>query len=166
MEFEEYVAARGVALRRFAYVLTADPHAAEDLVQSGLADAYRHWRKVQRADHPDAYVRRMMLNRHLSWRRRLASREVVSAELPEPPPRSDSADALASADEAWRLLALLPAKARTVLALRYFEDLDDAAIAQALGVAESTVRSTASRALKSLRSQMQEPLSPELKGPR
>ena len=43
MQFEAYVAARGPALLRFAYVLTTDAHAAEDLVQSALADTYRHW---------------------------------------------------------------------------------------------------------------------------
>ncbi len=70
MDFEEYVAARGPALLRFAYVLTTDTHAAEDLVQTALADAYRHWRRVQRTDQPDAYVRRIIVNRHLSGRRR------------------------------------------------------------------------------------------------
>jgi DNA-directed RNA polymerase specialized sigma24 family protein len=68
--FEEYVAARGQALLRFAYVLTTDAYTAEDLVQSALADAFRHWRRVSRADHPDAYVRRMIVNKYLGWRRR------------------------------------------------------------------------------------------------
>jgi len=50
------------------------------------------------------------------------------------------------------LLAGLAPRARTVLVLRYYADLDDAAIAQAMGLAESSVRATASRALASLRS--------------
>ena len=54
-------------------------------------------------------------------------------------------------DALWRLLATLPTRMRTVLVLRYFEDMDDAAIAQTLGLAVSSVRSTASRALAVLR---------------
>ena len=110
MLFEEYVAARGHALLRFAYVLTTDSYAAEDLVQSALADAYRHWRKVSKADHPDAYVRRIIVNTHLGWRRRRWTGERAAGM-----------------------------------------DLDAAAIADLLQLSPSTVRSTASRALATLR---------------
>lgn len=70
MEFEEYVATRGPALLRLAFVLTGDAHLAQDLVQSGLARAYGQWGRVARAQHPDAYVRRIIVNEHLGWRRR------------------------------------------------------------------------------------------------
>ncbi len=157
MEFEEYVAARGAALLRFAYVLTADSDMAEDLVQSALADAYRHWRRVARADHPDAYVHRIIVNRHLSSRRRRWWGERPSGSAPESEGNahdastSDIADAVADRDETRAVLDGLPPRARAVLVLRYYADLDDAAIAQALGITESTVRATASRALASLR---------------
>ena len=55
MEFSEYVAARGLALERFAYVLTGDAHLAQDLVQTALLKAYRRWRWVARAEHPVAH---------------------------------------------------------------------------------------------------------------
>ncbi len=45
----------------------------------------------------------------------------------------------------------LPPRARSILVLRYYADLDDRAIAQSLGISESTVRATASRALATLR---------------
>lgn len=151
MGFEEFVAAQGQSLLRLAFVLTRDRHLAEDLTQTALADAYRHWRKVRAADDPTAYVRRMLVNAHLSWRRRRSSTE-RPAELPD---RVDLAerpgDALASRDHLRELLTGLAPRARTVLVLRYYADLDDAAIAEAMGISTSAVRATASRALAGLR---------------
>lgn len=158
MEFEEYVAARGQALVRFAYVLTTDEHLAEDLVQSALADAYRHWRKVLSAEHPDAYVRRIVVNTHLGWRRRRWSRErPTGADLDSGNRVADHAEAVAARDESRRVLDGLPPRARAILVLRYYADLDDAAIADLLGVSASNVRATASRALATLRQQHSRP---------
>lgn len=154
--FDEYVAARGQALLRFAHVLTGDAHLAEDLTQTALAQAYRHWRRVAAADHPDAYVRRVLVNAHLSRRRRRSSSEVPTedpAEVRTGAAAPDHADAVATDDQARRLLAGLAPRARTVLALRYYDDLDDAAIAELMGVTVSSVRATASRALAALRTQ-------------
>lgn len=156
MDFETYVAARGPALLRFAYVLTRDADAAQDLTQAALADVLAKWWHVAAAEHPDAYVRRAMLNRHLSWRRRLSSREVPVPDVPLG--GVDGLDTgVAARDEARRFLAGLPPRARAVLVLRYYADLDDAAIATTLGIAESNVRATASRALATLRSRLGEP---------
>lgn len=153
MEFEEYVAARGQALLRLAHVLTGDLQLAEDLTQSALADAYRHWRRVVRADHPDAYVRRILVNQHLSWRRRRSSTESPRAELDDGRLAPDPAEVVAARDEGHQLLDGLARRARTVLVLRYYADLDDVAIAEAMGISASGVRATASRALATLRAQ-------------
>jgi len=152
VRFEEYVAEQGQSLLRLAYVLTGDAHLAEDLTQTALTEAYRHWRKVTTAQKPGTYVRRILVNAHLSWRRRRSSAERptdlgpdVGASTPDP------ADAVAARDQTRRLLSGLPARARTVLVLRYYADLDDAAIAELMGVSEGGVRATASRALARLR---------------
>jgi RNA polymerase sigma-70 factor (sigma-E family) len=150
-QFEHYVAARSQALLRLAFVLTRDRHLAEDLVQSALTDAFRHWRKVRRAEHPDAYVRRMLVNTHLSWARRRSSTEHPAEHLPEPPGTPDQAESIATRDALRRALETLPPRARTVLVLRFYADLDDAAIASLMGVGISSVRATASRALATLR---------------
>lgn len=151
MTFEQFVAVQGAPLLRLAFVLTGDRHLAEDLAQTALADAYRHWKKVTAAQDPAAYVRRMLVNAHLSWRRRRSSTERPS-ELPD---RADLAgrpgDGLEERDQLRALLVGLAPRARTVLVLRYYADLDDAAIAEAMGVSPSAVRATASRALASLR---------------
>lgn len=78
MEFEEFLAARLPALLRFAAALTADAHRAEDIVQDVLVKAERRWRRISRMDAPEAYLKRMITNEYLSWRRRLSSRELVS----------------------------------------------------------------------------------------
>ena len=147
--FDEFAAARGDALLRFAFLLCGDRHLAEDLVQSVLARAFATWSRVSAHDRVEAYVRKMVVNEHLSWRRRLSSGEVAVAE---PADRAAAGrDAFADRDAAWRLLATLPRRQRAVLVLRYYEDLSDAAIAEALGCAESTVRAHAARALATLR---------------
>ena len=134
MDFEEYVGARGQALLRLAYVLTGDAHAAEDVTQAALYDALRHWRRVARASHPDAYVRRVLVNRYLATRRLRASSEVVLEDVEPLATASapDPATGVADRDEVRRVLAQLPPQARAVLVLRYYADLDDAAIADAL----------------------------------
>lgn len=150
MELDELVATRGQALLRFAYLLCGDAHLAEDLVQTVLARAYAKWSRVGGSERLEPYVKRMIVNEHLSWRRRRASGEVVVA-APGDTARPDGAQAVVDRDEVWRLLATLPPRQRAVLVLRYYEDLPDAAIAEALGCAESGVRAYASRALAALR---------------
>ncbi|MEV4717683.1 SigE family RNA polymerase sigma factor [Micromonospora noduli] len=151
MTFEEYVSTRGPALVRLARLLTGDEHRAEDLTQDVLARAYVHWRKIARADHPDVYVRRMLVNANTSWWRRRSSRELATAEFADRPGRGDLGGDAADRDEMWRLILGLPDRQRAVLVLRYYEDLDDPTIAQILGCSPVTVRTHAMRALSQLR---------------
>lgn len=152
MDFDDYVSQRGGALLRLAYVLTGDGSRAEDLTQTVLTDAFRHWRKVCAASNRDAYVRRMLVNAHLDWHRRRSSLErPTDLTGHHGAVAADPADGVASRDELRRLLLTLPPRARTALVLRYFEDLDDARIADAMGISPGAVRSTVSRALATLR---------------
>ena len=149
MGFDEWVGARGDALLRFAYLLCGDAYLAEDLVQTVLGRAYQKWARVSGADDVDAYVRRMVVNEHLSWRRRRSSGEVVT-DVPDIAVTDATGD-LSARDAAWRLLATLPKRQRAVLVLRFFEDLPDEAIAATLGCSAGAVRSYASRGLAALR---------------
>jgi RNA polymerase sigma-70 factor (sigma-E family) len=148
--FEEYVLARGVALVRFARLLTGDEHLAEDLVQDVLAKAYVQWRRVSGLDRPDLYVRRMVVNAHHSWRRRLVNREIAVAAVRDTATGRDAAAELADRDVVWRLVRQLPPRQRTVIVLRYYEDYDDVTIAELLQCSEGTVRTQAKRALGKL----------------
>jgi RNA polymerase sigma-70 factor (sigma-E family) len=154
VDFEAYVAARGQSLLRFARALCGDQASAEDLVQAGLADALAHWERVVAADQPDAYMRQVMLNRFLSWRRSRAAGELVvdmTRVLAHRASGDDTAREVTDRDDVRRSLAELPPRSRAVLVLRYFDGLSDTEIADALGVSAGTVRSTASRALAVLR---------------
>lgn len=151
-QFDDFVAARGSALLRHAYLLTGDRGLAEDLVQETLAHLYRRWDRVSAAGSPEAYVRTSITRQFLSWRRRRWWGERPSAALPEQP-AYDGGDAEGD-DVVWRTLASLPRQQRAVLALRFYDDLSDAQIAEVLGVSASNVRAQASRALASLRDRM------------
>jgi RNA polymerase sigma-70 factor (sigma-E family) len=158
--FDDYVASRGAALRRLAFMLTGDRHLAEDLTQDVLIRVYGHWSRIAAMPQVDAYVRRTLVNTHVSWRRRRSSGEVPLAEPADAagvaPAVPDGVEAAADRDQAWRLLATLPRKQRAVLVLRYYEDLSDQQIAETLGCSQGTVRSQASRALATLRGTLQD----------
>ncbi|MEU0559363.1 SigE family RNA polymerase sigma factor [Dactylosporangium maewongense] len=156
MGFEAFVAARGVGLVRFAVLLTGDDHRAEDLVQEALAKAYLRWEGIRRVDDPEVYVRRLILNGSRSWWRRRANREVPVERAPEAVAAGDLSGEAADRDELWRLVAALPFKQRAVVVLRYYEDLDDAAIARVLECSQTTVRTHAMRALHRLRARLSE----------
>ncbi|WP_420810546.1 SigE family RNA polymerase sigma factor [Jiangella aurantiaca] len=152
VDFHEYVVTRRQPLLRLAYLLTGDAHLAEDVVQTALLRAFRQWRRVSRADQPDAYVRRMVVNVYIDGKRRRSSTEAPTAPADLPAPaQHDHTDAQAERSVMWTALAGLPRVQRAVLVLRFYEDLDDARIAEVLGSTPSTVRSNASRALATLR---------------
>jgi RNA polymerase sigma-70 factor (sigma-E family) len=148
-EFDEFVVGRGPALLRFGYLLCGDRGLAEDLVQDALVKLHRRWFDQSAVEHPEAYVRRIILNDFTSWRRRHASTEVVGP-VPE---RAyvDSTDGLAERDVMWTALGVLSSRQRAVLVLRYYEQVPDSQIASMLGCGESTVRSLAARAFALLR---------------
>jgi len=149
--FEEYAAARGAALLRFATLLTGDRHRAEDLVQDALAKTYLRWERIRRSDQPDVYVRRILANASRSWWRRRSSHELPTNSHPDGPGPRDPADGVAERDIMRRLIARLPQRQRVVLVLRYYEDLDDATIAAIMGCRQVTVRTHAMRGLQTLR---------------
>jgi RNA polymerase sigma-70 factor (sigma-E family) len=146
--FEEFVAMRSPRLLRTAYLLTHDWAAAEDLLQTSLVKAWRAWKRVD--TDPEPYVRAILANTYATWWRRRWRGERPTETLPESPDRDHTAR-IDERDEVWRALGRLPRKQRTVLVLRFFEDLDDGQIAEALGISPGTVKSQASRALAKLR---------------
>jgi RNA polymerase sigma-70 factor (sigma-E family) len=148
-QFEEFMTSRWPGLVRLAFGLTGDRWLAEDLAQTALASAYASWWRVRRADDPDAYVRRILINASKS---RLRRRRV--SEQPAAAPEAVISDPTTSVDERsalFRALQELPPRQRAVVVLRYWEDLTDAQAGALLGCSASTVRSQAARALAKLR---------------
>lgn len=152
-EFTLFVRAHTAALLRTAYLLTGSAGAAEELVQDTLVHLYPKWDKVQAAEVPLAYVRRSLANGFINARRRPASREFAVEVLPDHGTLDIATAQLADRDEIWSLLRELPERQRAALVLRYFHDLPDGDIADALGCRAGTVRSLISRGLSAMREQ-------------
>jgi len=151
-EFESFVAARSTRLLRTAYLLTRDHGKAEDLLQTALAKTWMAWSRV---DEPDAYVRKVLVNTYATWWQRRWRDEQPSDDLPD---AGYVADELGGHD-LWTALGRLPRGQRTVLVLRYFEDLTEVETARVLGCSLGTVKSQTAKALAKLRSD--EALVPE-----
>lgn len=147
-DFSEFVAARGPALQRTAFLLTGDWGRAEDLLQTVLVKTLRHWPRVS-AGSPEAYVRAALARTAVSsWRRRWHG-EIPAAALPE-----GTSDGWSEVDRRrviFEALRQLPARQRAVIVLRFYEDLTEVAVANALGVSVGTVKSQTAKALARLR---------------
>jgi RNA polymerase sigma-70 factor (sigma-E family) len=156
MTFEEYATARLPALLRYAAVLTGSSDLAQDIVQEVLVRVHARWHQIATLAVPDRYVRRMVTNEFLSWRRRwtrllpvaAVSEDGRPAAMAEPP---DAAAIYAERDALLAELGRLPRRQQVVLVLRYYEGLSDPEIAEILGCRPGTVRGYASRALATLR---------------
>jgi RNA polymerase sigma-70 factor (sigma-E family) len=148
--FRDYVTARSGSLLRMAYVLTRNRADAEDLVQAALAKTYQAWDRIEDRTALDGYVRRAMVNTHISWWRRRRLEEYPTEDLPDRPV-ADHAAGSELHDALRRALDRLPRRMRAAVVLRYYEDMSEAEIAEVLGVSQGTVKSTVSRAVAKLR---------------
>ncbi|WP_066373829.1 SigE family RNA polymerase sigma factor [Herbidospora mongoliensis] len=147
--FREFVGRHQRAWIRTAYLLTGDAHLAEDLLQSVLIKVLGKWNGLARLDHPDAYVRKALVNQYISWRRRRSGGEIPSAD---PPDRSYSTeDSSVTRLMVRQALMRLTPKQRAVIVLRYYEDRTEKETAEILGCSLGTVKSQAHQALARLR---------------
>jgi RNA polymerase sigma-70 factor (sigma-E family) len=141
--------AHALGLIRLAYLMLGSQAAAEDVVQEAFCGLYRRWRHVTDPGKALLYVRSAVINGCRSELRRRNRRPDLTHPFIESSPED-----LALADEerrgAIRALRSLPDRQRHVLVLRFYLDYSDAQIARAMGIGESTVRSTAHRALTAL----------------
>ena len=145
--FADFVSAEQAGLLRLAMLLSGDRGHAEDLVQTALLKTYRHWGRISRSGPPSAYVRRVLVTTHASWRRRLATTEQVVESVPDraAAPHEDGDEQLRAA------LRELPVRMRTAVVLRYFEDLSEQQTAALMGCSPSAVNTQTARGLARLR---------------
>ena len=151
MAFGDYARSRGGMLLRSAMALTGGNRAeAEDLVQVTLLKTFQAWDRISDLAAVDTYVRRAMVNAHISsWRRRRVD-EFPTDEVPDRP-AGDSADQYDLQELVARALGRLPRQMRTAVVLRYYDDLTEPEVSQVMGVSVGTVKSTVARALAKLR---------------
>jgi RNA polymerase sigma-70 factor (sigma-E family) len=149
--FDAFVRARMPELLRFGHMLTGNPDAAADLVQDALERTLNAWSRVQNRDDPEGYVRRTMVNRNVSiWRKR--RREHLVDDVPDRP-HHDDVEPFDS--DLKQVISTLPPKQRTVLVLRFAEDMSEQQVAHLLGCSLGTVKSQTHKALQKVRNRLQ-----------
>ena len=145
-------AAQYRALVRLATLLLRDVGAAEEVVQDSFVAMHGSWRRLRDHDRALAYLRQAVVNRSRSA---LRHRTVVQRHAPAPMPDHESAEHGAlealEREEVIRALHRLPRRQREVLVLRYYVDLSEAQIAEAIGISRGAVKSHASRGMATLR---------------
>ena len=161
-QFPEFFVSEYGRLRRLGFLLTGSWTEGEELAQETLVRIYWRWSLVRRQEHPEAYARKVLVNRHRSLLRRakvearhLAGRRVEEAVQPEL-----GTDGLVL----WSAVRRLPDRQRAVLVLRYHEDLPEAEVARLLGLPLGTVKSLAHRGLARLRGELGSPAMEEIRG--
>jgi RNA polymerase sigma-70 factor (sigma-E family) len=144
--FEDTFRTERARLVRLAHLLTGSLGVAEELVQDAFISLRARWEVV---DNPAAYVRTAVVNlaRSNQRRQRLERNHVASSAPPSVLPPE--------LDETWRLIRQLPTDQRTVIVLRFYEDLSLAQIAVELDRPLGSVKSLLHRALKRLKEHMQ-----------
>lgn len=147
-DFSAYVAARGPALLRFAYLVTGDRSESADLVQDALERAWPRWDGLVARGSAEAYLKRSITNGAVSRWRKLGRVHPVAE------PIGGHVLAPDDAGRAWYLCADLPPTQRAAVVLRFYEDLPYDEIAAVLDCAEATARSHVHRALKVLRERL------------
>jgi RNA polymerase sigma-70 factor (sigma-E family) len=150
-DFEAFVREHWSALMAIGVAVTGGRSEAEDVVQTALTNAYPRWRRIRR-DQALAYVRRSILNAHISRWRRHRGDEIVLSEVPDRGTDRAATDGVDARESLLPALRRLPSGQRAVLVLRYLCDLPDEEIAATLHISAGTVRSQASRGLATLRS--------------
>lgn len=150
-EFSDFMHGRWSQLVRLGYGLTGDLQLAEDLAQTAFARAYASWGRVRKADNPDAYLRRIVVNANRNRFRKIRVAEVLTDAVPDlvsrtgHPGHGHDREALVAA------LMQLPYGQRAAVVLRYWLDLSEAETAAVLGCSVGNVKSQSSRALAKLR---------------
>jgi RNA polymerase sigma-70 factor (sigma-E family) len=147
--FTDFVRAHSAGLARVAYLMTGSTEAAEDLLQTALASAYARWGSLDDVEHALRFVRSQLATTNTLWRRRKASSELVVADVPDRA-APDHAGGTVARSEMLAALATLPTKQRAVIVLRYYGDLTEQQVADALGCSLGTVKTHASRGMKQL----------------
>ena len=148
-ELEALYRSRFEVFARVAASVTGDSDQARDAVQEAFATAVRKRRSFRNEGPLEAWVWRIVLNA-ARWDVRRSSPAV---EYDEPA----GANGHLERDAELRVaVARLPERQRTAVFLRYYADLDYAAIGDALGISTGTVASTLNAAHMALRTRLEE----------
>ncbi|MFP5299508.1 MAG: SigE family RNA polymerase sigma factor [Actinomycetota bacterium] len=134
---------------RLAYVIIGDAQMAEELVMEAMLKTFTGWNRIRDMDRVDAYLRQAVVNMCRSKIRRKTIENRVNrvihhrdeTKAPDWDPERHETGRLV-----WAAVRELPERQRACVVLRYFEDLPEAEIANALGCSVGTVKSQLSKA--------------------
>jgi RNA polymerase sigma-70 factor (sigma-E family) len=157
--FTDFVRTHSASLFRTAYLMTGDYQRAEDLLQTTLVRLYQRWPRVEMMDRPVGYARKVLVSQTISWWRRPSSHEATLL-LRDEPAWGGRVEEVAEHERVWQAVLSLPARQRAVTVLRYYEDLSEAQIAEALDMAPGTVKSHGHAAARRLADLLGEPAGP------
>lgn len=139
---------------RLAYLLTGDGALAEDLVHDAFIRMFGRFRDLRNPDAFHWYLRRTVVNLARSHFRHLkVEREYVAREAARPALVAHGGD-LGEQDAMRTALAVLSARQRAAIVLRYYEDLTEAETAEVLGCRIGTVKSLVARGRERLREEL------------
>ncbi len=152
--FSDFYRSEYRSVARLAYVLTGDHHAAEDLTQEAFVTAQKNWPKVCSYEAPEAWLRRVLINRARSRFRRLgrergAMNRVWSNERGDHPPGLE-----AEAIDLWREVRRLPRRQAQAIALTYLDGLKTAEVGEIIGCSAATVKTHLQRGKRTLARQL------------
>jgi len=153
-EFEDWLSAQEGNLQRTAHLLTGSAHAGQELVQNTLARLYRRWDRIRARDDVDHEALRVLVDeRRTAWRRpgrRPGGRGDRLVELVHDVPGPGTPSYDESHEAAWAFVCSLPPEQRTIVVLRFHDQLTDAEIADLTRSSVDTVTSHVSGVLASL----------------
>jgi RNA polymerase sigma-70 factor (sigma-E family) len=143
-----------VTVHRLAAFLSGDQHVADEITAEVFAKVFPRWRQGAVSD-PLPYLRRAVVNELRSrWRRRAHEHRALARHSRDAMGRDD-VDRLALREPLVAALLQLPLQQRSVVVLRFLDDLSEAEVARSLGMAEGTVKSQTHRGLAKLRNLME-----------
>jgi RNA polymerase sigma-70 factor (sigma-E family) len=140
-------------LVRLSALLLRDVGAAEEVVQDAFIEMHKGWLRLRDTEKALSYLRQAVVNRSRSV---LRHRMVVERNAPKPQPDMPSAEhgafALLERSAVIAALRQLPERQREAVVLRFYADMSEAQIADAMGISRGAVKSHTSRAMTALRS--------------
>ena len=150
--FEHFYRSNYPTVTRLAYSLCGSIAVAEELAQDAFVSAHARWRRISRFDRPDLWVRRVVINRSISFRRKQASERTALERVPTESDR-DGEPKLAD-EELWTALRGLSPRQAEVIALVYVEDRPIAEVAEILRLGEETIRTHLKRGRAALHAKL------------
>ncbi|HEX2362523.1 MAG TPA: SigE family RNA polymerase sigma factor [Jiangellaceae bacterium] len=144
-------------LVRLATLLLRDQSVAEEAVQDAFVALHRRWKKLRDPGSAAAYLRTSVIHntRSIQRRRSVAARHPDDVPLDMPSAESGALRGVAGS-AVVDALRKLPARQREVLVLRYYADLGEADIAEAMKISRGAVKSHASRGMAALRASLEQ----------